>query len=289
MTVGEALQEGSRRIGASGAESAPENASSLLRFVLGWDLATLLTYPERILSPREERAYLGLVEERASRKPLQHITGRQAFWHHEFRVSPDVLIPRPETEILVEAALSRLEGRKEPLVADIGTGSGCIALSLAAARDDLRVHAVDLSEAALDMARLNAQQLGLSDRVTFHHGDLMGPLEHLAHAFDLVASNPPYVAEDEIDRLAPEVRLFEPRMALVAPGDRTSLYRRLLPEAASALKDGGHLLLEIGAGMEGEVVPLLAGSGFEEPEILPDLQAIPRTIAARYRPRRPSH
>jgi release factor glutamine methyltransferase len=288
MTVGEALREGARRLLAAGVEVAPEDASLLLRSVLAWDLAALLTFPERPLCPAEEATYLALVGERAKRKPVQHLVGSQAFWHHEFRVGPEVLIPRPETELLVEAALARLEGRESPVVADVGTGSGCIALSLALARQDLRVHAVDLSPGALQLARENARFLAVGDRVVFHEGDLLAPLASLG-PFDLVASNPPYVSEEEIETLAPEVRLFEPRLALVAPGDRASVYRRLVPQAATVLREGGDLLLEVGAGMADEVVALLPPAGFQAEEVLKDLQGIPRTIAARYRPERAPH
>jgi release factor glutamine methyltransferase len=288
VTAGEAQRTGSRRLSDAGVREAVDNASSLLGFVLGWDRAALLTTPERVLTPGEEERFQALVEERAGRRPLQHILGRQAFWRHEFKVTPDVLIPRPETEILVEAALEHLTGLPSPLVADIGTGSGCVALSLALARPDARVHAVDLSGAALAVAQENARLLGLEGRVAFYEGDLLQPLQGLQSRFDLVASNPPYVGEDEIETLAPEVRVHEPRMALVAPGDRCSVYRRLIPEAARALRSGGHLLLEIGAGMEGEVSSLIAAHDFARIATLPDLQGIPRTIIGRYHPKRRS-
>jgi release factor glutamine methyltransferase len=289
MRVEEALRAGSSRLEDAEVPDASWSAESLLRFVLGWDRAQLLASPDQTLPEDQEIRFRALLEERARRRPLQHLLGMQAFWHHEFQVSPDVLIPRPETEILVEAALARLEGVPSPLVADVGTGSGCIALSLAGSRPDAQIFAIDVSAAALVVARKNAHLLGLADRVAFHEGDLLAPLHYVRGQLDLVASNPPYVSPDEIETLAPEVRDHEPRVALVPAGDRFSVYRRLVPEAALALRGGGLLLLEIGAGMQAGVVDILEGAGFEVEAVLPDLQAIPRTVVARYPIDRPPH
>jgi release factor glutamine methyltransferase len=222
-----------------------------------------------------------LTEERARRRPLQHLTGTQAFWRHEFLVSPDVLIPRPETELLVEAALEDLRDTPGPTVVDVGTGSGCLALSLAAERPDAAVHAIDVSEAALAVARENARRLGLESRVTFHLGDLLGSVRSLRGRIQLVVSNPPYVDPSEAASLAPEVRDHEPTLALFPPGDRYSVYRRLAPAAAAALGHDGALMLEVGLGMAEEVRRICEASGLAVQQVKNDLQGIPRAIVAR--------
>jgi release factor glutamine methyltransferase len=221
-----------------------------------------------------------LVEERARRRPLQHLTGTQAFWRHEFQVTSDVLIPRPETELLVEAGLEVLRDVPQPTVVDVGTGSGCIALSLAAERLDAVVHAVDVSAPALAVARENVRRLGLEGRVSLHRGDLLDPVASLTGAVSLVVSNPPYVDVSEADSLAPEVREHEPTLALFAPGDRYSVYRRLAPAARAVLRPGGHLLLEVGLGMADEVCRICEASGLQVTQVLDDLQRIPRAIVA---------
>lgn len=280
MRVADALEGAALRLGAAGVPDARLDAELLLRHVRGWDTAALVIGLREDLPDADRAAFDRLVERRASRIPLQHLTGEQAFWRHVFRVTPDVLVPRPETEALVEAALAALAGRERPRVLDVGTGSGCIALSLAAERPDAVVHAVDLSPAALAVARDNARRLGLEDRVLFHEGDLLAPVAH-EPAFDLVASNPPYVGADELEELAPEVRDHEPRLALTPPGDRASVYRRLAAQASAHLAPGGAVVVEIGRGMQDEVTGALSEAGLAVERVLPDLAGIPRTIVAR--------
>jgi release factor glutamine methyltransferase len=249
--------------------------------VTGWDRATLLSRPTAVFEPEALARLFSLVEARARRRPLQHLTGTQAFWRHEFLVTSDVLIPRPETELLVEAGLELLRGRPGPAVVDVGTGSGCIALSLADERPDAVVHAVDVSAAALVVARENARRLGLLDRVVFHEGDLLEPVRSLVGSLSLVVSNPPYVDASEASSLQPEVREHEPAQALFPPGDRYSIYRRLAPAAALALAPGGGLILEVGCGMALEVSRICESAGLSVSGVLPDLQGIPRAIVAR--------
>ena len=236
---------------------------------------------ESPLPPEARRAYVALVDERARRRPLQHLVGTQWFWKHEFAVGPAVLIPRPDTETLLEAALDLLGDRARPVIVDVGTGSGCLALSLAAEREEAEVHAIDISRPALAVARDNARRLGLEERVAFLHGDFLGPAESLAGRIDLVVSNPPYVAAEELPGLAPEVSRHEPRLALVPPGDRLSIYRRLAPAAARLLVPGGALAVEIGQGMEEEVGREMEGAGLVEVTARPDLAGIPRVVIAR--------
>jgi release factor glutamine methyltransferase len=280
VNVAQALERAASHLKEAGIESARPDAELLLRHVLGWDRATLYAEARALVPPSEESAFFSLVQERGRRRPLQHLTGRQAFWGREFLVGPDVLIPRPETELLVEAALGRLRGVLRPLVVDVGTGSGCIALSLAAERPDADVHATDISGPALAVARENARRLGLTNRVRFHEGDLLEPIRQLEGRLHLVACNPPYVDPLEAPRLAPEVRDHEPAVALFPGPDPYALYRRLAPAAAGMLRPGGSLLLEIGQGMESEVVRLLEEAGLRIDRVIPDLQGIPRTIAA---------
>lgn len=240
----------------------------------------MLSRPKSSIAPPAVARFLSLVEERARRRPLQHLTGTQAFWRHEFQVTSDVLIPRPETELLVEAGLEVLRDVPQPTVVDVGTGSGCIALSLAAERLDAVVHAVDVSAPALAVARENVRRLGLEGRVSLHRGDLLDPVASLTGAVSLVVSNPPYVDVSEADSLAPEVREHEPTLALFAPGDRYSVYRRLAPAARAVLRPGGHLLLEVGLGMADEVCRICEASGLQVTQVLDDLQRIPRAIVA---------
>jgi release factor glutamine methyltransferase len=280
VTVAEALALATSRLGEAGVLSAGPDAELLLRHVLGWDRATLYAEARAPLpSPAEDR-FFSLIGERGRRRPLQHLTGKQAFWGREFRVGPDVLIPRPETEILVEAALVRLRGVESPLIIDVGTGSGCIALSLALERPDAEVHATDISAAALAVARENALRLGLQDRVRFREGDLLEPVRSLTRPVHLVVSNPPYVDPGEADALPPEVRDHEPAVALFPGPDPYRVYRRLAPAAAALLRPGGGLLLEIGRGMEVEVTRLLGEADLRVQRVIPDLQGIARTVVA---------
>jgi release factor glutamine methyltransferase len=282
-SVAALLESASRRLADAGIDSADLDAELLLRFVLGWDRARVVASALEPVPGDAEARFEALVAERAKRRPLQHLTGKQAFWRHEFLVTPAVLIPRPETELLVEEALHRLRGNDHPVVVDVGTGSGCIALSLAAELSDAEVHAIDISPAALAVARDNARGLGLAERVSFHEGDLLAPVAHEEGRFDLVACNPPYF--DPSDELAPEVRHHDPAVALFPPGDPLSLYRRLAPQASRALKAGGWLVLEVGRGQSDAVSAVLRRAGFTIDRVVPDLQGIPRTVVARHEAR----
>ena len=279
MTVAAALRLGAARLAAAGVPDPAWDAERLLRHVLGWDRAALLAArPDTPLSSDSAATFQRLLDERARRRPLQHLLGVQEFWGRQFRVTPDVLIPRPETELIVETALTLLRGVEAPCVADVGTGSGCIALTLAAERPDAVVHAMDVSAAALAVAEDNARGLGLAGRVSFLHGDLLAPVAGLR--FDLVASNPPYVDAAELASLEPEVRDHEPRAALVPGPDPYAAYRRLVPQAANVLRAGGFLLLEIGHGMQAAITGLCEQAGLRVLRVVPDLHSIPRTVVA---------
>jgi release factor glutamine methyltransferase len=251
------------------------NAEVLLMFVLGCDRAYLYAHPERELSPDEQNRYDEALATRARGVPAQYITGHQEFWGLDFIVGPAVLIPRPETEHLVEAVLELCKTIKRPRIVDVGTGSGCVALALASELPHAEIHATEISADALEIARANAARLLLSDRVTFHATDL---LQGIAGPFDIVASNPPYVGESEYDKVQLEVRKFEPRCAVFAGADGMDIIRRLAPQARAVLKPGGFLAMEIGYSQEAAVRAVLRD--WQDVRAVPDLQGIPRVIVA---------
>ena len=282
MTVTHALDLAASRLRAGGVSHPLLDAELLLRHVLGWDRASILSRGGDALSPGDEARFFDLVGARARRRPLQHLTGTQAFWRHSFVVGPAVLIPRPETEVLVEASLELLTAMKAPRVIDVGTGSGCIVLSLAAERRDAILVATDLSAAALAVARENASRLDLAGRVRFVRGDLLDAFRSGpgVPAFDLVVSNPPYVHDAEWPDLAPEVREHDPRSALVPPEGVEALYGRFLAGAARVLRPGGTVAVEVGAGQSEGVAAQAAAAGFKDARTLRDLQEIPRVVVA---------
>ena len=282
MTAAAALLSDAAAILAAAGVPAPGwDAERLLRHVLGWDRAALIANRDLVVAEPEAERFRAFVRRRASREPLQYILGTQAFWKHEFLVTPAVLIPRPETELLVEASLDLLRGAERPLIVDVGTGTGCIALSLAFERPDADVHAIDISAPALAVAVENARRLGLEGRVAFHHGDLLEPVAHLAGRIDLIVSNPPYVDPRGHESLAPEVRDHEPTLALFPPGDPLSVYRRLARASASGLRPGGWLVVELGHGQAASVEALCRDDGLVPTGLCRDLAGIPRTLTVR--------
>jgi release factor glutamine methyltransferase len=282
MTKAAALAGDAAATLAAAGVPAPEwDAERLLCHVLGWDRAALVANPGRLVPQPEAERFRELVRRRASREPLQHILGTQAFWKHEFLVTPAVLVPRPETELLVETSLALLKEVERPLIADVGTGSGCIALSLAAERPDAEVHAIDISAPALAVAAENARRLGLEGRVSFHQGDLLEPVARLAGRIDLVVSNPPYVDPADRESLAPEVRDHEPALALFPPDGPLSVYRRLAGASASSLRPAGWLVVELGQGQAAAVETLCRDSGLVPAQIACDLAGVPRCLTSR--------
>ena len=270
--VAEATTEAAAQLAPS--TTARRDAELLLLHVTGLTRADLLTHPERELTERQMQHYSAAIARRAQNEPLQHITGMQEFFGRSFIVNRLVLIPRPETEHLVEAALAI---RPQPRhILDIGTGSGILAITLALELPDASVTATDVSGEALAVAQANARTLATADRIRFLESDLFAALAD--ERFDCIVSNPPYVATGEV--LEPEVRDYEPATALYAGKDGLAVYRRLIPEAFEHLEPGGHLLLEIGHGQRDAIGDLLRASGFDGVEFIDDLQRIPRVAVA---------
>jgi release factor glutamine methyltransferase len=260
-------------------ERARADAEFLLRHLLQHERAALLARWKERLHENEAERYLELLDQRHAGEPIQYIIGETEFYGLPFRVTPDVLIPRPETEHLVEKVIALCRALERPRIADVGTGSGAIAVALAHALPGALLTATDLWAAALEIARENAARNGVADRVRFLRGDLLGPAA--TECFDVVASNPPYVATSERASLAVEVREHEPAMALFAGCDGLTVYRRLIPQAAEQIVSGGYIALEIGYDQKEALAALLTASGFENVEFVPDLQGIARVAVAR--------
>ncbi len=285
ISIAQALVEAAQSLRLAGVPEAGREAASLLAHIISRDHAYLIAHAEELLADSDAGRFREFVERRAAGEPLQYITGRQEFYGLDFEVTPDVLIPRPETELLVEEALELLKGTDAPLVCDVGTGSGCIAVTLLHERKDAGGVALDVSKAALAVAARNAARHGVGERLRLLVSDCFDALrKEGGERFDLIASNPPYVAEGEMETLQREVRDYEPRGALTPGGDGLSIVRRLISEAPQFLKPGGHLLIEIGYGQHERVRPLIDPRTWDLLGIREDLQGIPRTVALRLAP-----
>jgi release factor glutamine methyltransferase len=264
-----------------GIEGPRNEAQILLAHVLKCKKVDLLVRYEEQPTEAERTRFRELIHRRVAGWPVAYLVGTRDFYLLSFEVSPAVLVPRPETETLVLEALAFLKPLKEPTVLDLGTGSGCIAVSVAHQKKDARVTAIDVSPDALDVARRNAARHGVADRVEFLQGDLFAPLA-AGSTFDLVVSNPPYIAQGEFATLAPDVRDHEPRVALDGGADGLAFYRRIANGVVPFLKSGGKLLLEIGYTQEAAVHTLLR----HQPELevgpsLKDMAGHPRVVVAK--------
>ncbi len=295
LNVRTALKQGIHLLREAQVPSDTLAAELLLLHVTLRDRAWLYAHPEEILDPQTIESYFSLLRRRAAGEPTQHLTGKQEFWGLEFEVTPDVLIPRPETEHLIEVALDRLavrelrSGRDPKLtgegltIADIGTGSGCIAVALAKELPAAEIYATDISPAALKVAQRNATRLGHSNRITFLESNLLvafasSPNQSLA--FDLIISNPPYIGRKESTTLPIEVRDHEPAHALYGGEEGYELYGLLVPEAARHLKPTGLLVLELGHDSLPAVRPLFESPEWKNLLVTNDLAAIPRVLSA---------
>ncbi len=286
MLLREALQAAIARLTDEHVPSPRLNAETLLLFTLNCDRAHLYAHPERKLTEEEQARYDEALTQRAKGVPAQYITGHQEFWGLDLIVSPAVLIPRPETEHLIETVLPLARKMKAPRIADVGTGSGAIALALAKELPEAEIHATDNSPAALEIAEANVARLQLEltsknhyppkRRLFFHDTNLLDGLEG---AFDFVVSNPPYVGLSEEDEVQLEVRKFEPRSAVFAGASGLEVIEQLIPAAYVILKPGGHLIMEISGTIAEAVQALL--DGWEDITIANDLQGIARIASAR--------
>ncbi len=276
-TVGACLTEGTARLKAAAIDQPHREARVLLAHALDVDPAVIIGYPERLILDTD--GFLALIARRAEGTPTAQLVGRREFWSLPFRVTSDTLIPRPETETLVEAALAALAKRPvaAPMVLDLGTGSGCLLLALLSECPDAIGIGVDRSVAAAVVARDNAGRLGLGDRAHFLVSDWASPV---AGRFDLVVSNPPYIATEEIDGLEPEVAQHEPRLALDGGADGLACYRALAAMLPDLLRPGGGVFLEVGAGQWAPVAGLLAAAGLIVSDPIRDLAGIYRCVAA---------
>jgi release factor glutamine methyltransferase len=292
-SLGALLRRGADSLEEAGLSRAWQDAEWLLAGLLGFRRSRLPTEPDRPVVKAVAKRFLALIDRRRSGEPLQYLLGWEEFRGLRLRVTPAALIPRPETELLVEWALEVLSERRcdaEPLgpprlVVDLGTGSGAIALALAAACPGVTIYAVDLAPGAVALARENASALGLADRVQLLQGDLFAPLGPLTGAVDLMISNPPYIPAEAIQRLPAEVRDYEPHEALDGGPEGMTFHRKIIAGAPSFLRREGWLLLEMGENHSGPLGRLLAATGFQEIEVRKDLSGADRMIGARWQGR----
>jgi release factor glutamine methyltransferase len=276
MTLKQAFDSALKKLEQADTPSSRLSAEILLMFTLNCDRAYLFTYPERDLTPDEFARYDEAVARRCTGEPAQYITGHQEFYGRDFIVSPAVLIPRPETEHLIEAALEIVPKDASWSILDIGTGSGCIAVTLAKELPQSRLTAVEISAESLELAQANAARL--EAQVEFRQSDLLSGIEPGCQ-FDMIVSNPPYVGECEADKVQRQVKDFEPHVAVFGGQRGLDIIHRLVPQAWDHLKPGGSLLMEIGYSIAEPVHEIMrAWSDFR---VVPDLQGIPRVVIAR--------
>ena len=260
-------------------DEAAIDAEVLARHALGWDRAQLLTAWRDPVPPALTPAFDTLLQRRLAREPVAYIVGHREFWGRDFAVTPAVLVPRPETEIIIEEALDEARaGAAIRTIVDVGTGSGCLAVTLAAEFPHARVVATDISPEALEVARRNAERHGVASRITFLEADVLDGTDLQA---DLVVSNPPYVPATQADSLPPDVARYEPHAALFGGADGLDVMRRLFAAAPSRLAEQGRLVVEFGFGQEAAIRALADGTGWRVVRIRPDLQGIPRTAVLR--------
>lgn len=280
VTFASVVADAARELEAAGidGDTSRRDAALLARWVLGWDTAAWLARTREAPPADFAAQFSVLIGRRAAREPVAYLTGEREFYGRMFRVNRHVLVPRPETELVVDEALGFLAARAHPRVADVGTGSGCLAVTIALECPGARVLATDSSEAALAIARENATFHGVSERLDWRHTDLLGDV---TATFDLIVANLPYVPEDDRTSLPPEVSRYEPAAALFGGRDGLDVIRRLLPAAAARLSPGDQLIFEIGAGQADAVhASIAAVPGLALVHMREDLQAIPRVVVA---------
>lgn len=285
VSIGDALQNASEALSHAGVPESRKEARSLLAHVLDVDWAVLITTPEKLIDDSSLNHFQELVARRTTGEPAQYITRSQDFYGRRFEVNPDVLIPRPETEGLIETALPFLSSHGSPFwICDVGTGSGCIAITLLCENPFAHAIGVDISEAALEVAKRNARAHDVTNRISFIQSDCFDALTHDV-AFDLIVSNPPYVSAKILSGLQREVRDHEPRVALTPGDDGLAIIRRLINEAPPFLRPRGRLVIEIGFDQSDAIPTLLDSKVWQLERIEPDLQQIPRIVVLKKLPR----
>jgi len=276
VSIKNAIREATQILRDAAVTEPRREAGSLLAHLLDGDRSFVLTHGDDILADRQYQTFRTIIARRAGGEPQQYLTGHQEFFKLDFEVSPEVLIPRPETELIVEAALELSRDDPALVIGDIGTGSGCIAISLLHELPAAVAVATDISRAALNVAQSNAERHGVLRRLTLVESDCFSEV-HVAEAFSLITSNPPYVSDDELRDVQREVT-FEPRAALAGGPDGLAIIRRLLVDARPFLRSGGHLMFEMGFGQSNAVEQLIDLRVWKLLEIRKDLQGIPRTF-----------
>jgi release factor glutamine methyltransferase len=278
-TIGAALQAAAAHLAEARIERPQAEARLLLEAATGFSRATVIGFPERSVGAAEASAFHRMVERRCRHEPASRILGRREFWSLSFEVSPATLDPRPDSEALVGAVLAQIDDRKADLsIIDLGTGTGCLLLALLSELPNARGAGVDLSAEALDVARRNAETLGLGARARFIHDDWA---RQVFDSFDIVISNPPYIESETIGQLAPEVAAYDPHAALDGGLDGLDAYRALLPQAERLLQPGGFLALEIGQGQGSAIRCLARAAGLRESGSASDLAGIERCLLFR--------
>jgi release factor glutamine methyltransferase len=287
FSIAETILQGAHTLRKAGVSEARREAGSLVAYVLDRDRSFILSHAEDPMSEEQAALFCQYLARRAAGEPLQYITGNQEFFGLDFEVTRDVLIPRPETELLIEVALKLMAGCVEaPFICDVGTGSGCIAITLVHQLPQARAVAIDISPEALAVAQRNAARHSVTDRIGFVPSDCfaaLSPPDPHHSSFDLIVSNPPYVEEGAMAGLQREVRDFEPRTALAAGEDGLAIIRRLLLEVGSFLKTEGFFVFEIGSNQGEAVERLIDRKTWKLLDIYPDLQGIPRIVALQKR------
>jgi release factor glutamine methyltransferase len=275
-SVSESIAKAESILATNGIVEARREAASLVMLALKRDRTFLYAYPDHLLTDSETATLNSLVTRRAAREPLQYISGTQEFYGLDFEVTPDVLIPRPETEMVVEHAIPLLTTLSRQRLCEIGIGSGCIAVSMLHHLPEATAVGLDVSPAALKVARRNANRLGTGDRLQLFESDIFSNCPD--ERFEMIVSNPPYVPSSDIDGLQPEVRDFEPHLALTDGRDGLSIISTIVKQSPHFLKSGGFLLMEMGFNQSSLVVDMFEADLWEPPELFPDLQGIPRLV-----------
>ncbi len=279
MKISKALEFTFRKLDESGIPDARLEAASLLAFSIGRDRTFLIAHPEYEMLESEEQRFAGFVTRRANREPYHYIIGTREFYGLDFEVSPDVLIPRPETEVLVEHAVDLLRGLNSPKFLEIGAGSGCISVSVLVNLPNATGFAVDIDEKALIVSRGNARRHRVDSRLDLAISDLFSGIG--SEKFDAVLSNPPYVPAADLPTLQPEVREYEPHLALTDGGTGLSLIKKIVNETPQHLKPGGYLIMEFGFGQAPDVRSAFEPTIWRSVEVIPDMQGIDRVVIAR--------